>query len=153
MSSINQRLCWDAGNTLGWHKAPGRAETSALWTPSSWKPFPHHDLLKEQPGCCSPSPCPAGPPDQHSAGPPSWRRAKPPPRRPAKPTLCQSPALQAFQQAHQASTPPGPHPTGPLDHCSAWPLSCRPATTLGPSPLAAWHKRPPTPPDTGSKPA
>jgi hypothetical protein len=44
-----QGLCWHAGDTLSWGKAQGRAETSALWTPSSWKASPHYDLLKEQP--------------------------------------------------------------------------------------------------------
>jgi hypothetical protein len=48
VSSVNQGLCWDAGDTLGWGKAQGRAETSALWTPSSWMASPCHDLLKEQ---------------------------------------------------------------------------------------------------------
>jgi hypothetical protein len=45
---MNQGLCWDAGDKLDWGKAQGRVETSALWTPSSWKTSPHHDLLKEQ---------------------------------------------------------------------------------------------------------
>jgi hypothetical protein len=49
MSSQNQGLCWDAGDKLDWGKAQGRAETSALWTPSSWKSSPQEDLLKEQP--------------------------------------------------------------------------------------------------------
>jgi hypothetical protein len=48
VSSMNQRICWDPWNTLGWGKAPGRAETLALRTPSSWKAFPCHNLLEEQ---------------------------------------------------------------------------------------------------------
>jgi hypothetical protein len=42
-------ICWDAGDTLGWGKAPGRAKSMALWTPRSWKVSPCHNLLKEQP--------------------------------------------------------------------------------------------------------
>jgi hypothetical protein len=49
VSSMNQGLCWDAADRLGWGKAPGRAETSTLGTPSLWKSSPHHDLLKEKP--------------------------------------------------------------------------------------------------------
>jgi hypothetical protein len=33
---------------LDWGRAQGRAETSALWTPSLWKASPCHDTLKEQ---------------------------------------------------------------------------------------------------------
>jgi hypothetical protein len=47
LSSVNQGLCWGAGDTLGWGKTQGRAETSALWTPSSWKASPHHNIVKE----------------------------------------------------------------------------------------------------------
>jgi hypothetical protein len=34
MSSGNQGPCWDAGDTLGWGKAPGTVETLAPWTAS-----------------------------------------------------------------------------------------------------------------------
>jgi hypothetical protein len=83
MSSVNQGLSWEAGDTLGWGKAQGRAKTSALWTPSSWKPSPCHDLLKEQPS----SECQA------------------PPHRPAEPLLCRLWDLRSFvpaPQPHQA---------------------------------------------------
>jgi hypothetical protein len=40
MSSVNQGLCWDAGDMLGQSKAQGRAETSASWTPRPWKASP-----------------------------------------------------------------------------------------------------------------
>jgi hypothetical protein len=50
MSSVNQGPCWDSGDTLGWGKAQGKAETSAPWIPSPWKASPHHDTLKEQAG-------------------------------------------------------------------------------------------------------
>jgi hypothetical protein len=34
MSSVIQKLCWEAGDTLGWGKEPGRAETPSLWKAS-----------------------------------------------------------------------------------------------------------------------
>jgi hypothetical protein len=52
MSSVNQGPCWDAGDTLGWGKAPGSTETSAPWTPSMWKAPSYHNTLKEQEGLC-----------------------------------------------------------------------------------------------------
>jgi hypothetical protein len=48
VSTRNQGPCWDAGDTFGWGKAPGRAKTSAPWTPTPWKASPCHDTLKEQ---------------------------------------------------------------------------------------------------------
>jgi hypothetical protein len=48
MSSVNQEACWDTGDTLGRGKAQGRAKTSALWIPRSWKASPCHNLLKDQ---------------------------------------------------------------------------------------------------------
>jgi hypothetical protein len=32
MSSVDQGLCWDIGDMLGWSKAPGTGEISALWS-------------------------------------------------------------------------------------------------------------------------
>jgi hypothetical protein len=49
MSSVNQGFCWDTGDMLGWGKAPGRDETSALSTSISWEASLCHNLLKEQP--------------------------------------------------------------------------------------------------------
>jgi hypothetical protein len=57
LTSMIQRLWGEAGDTLDWDKRPGRAETSALWTPSSWEASPHHHILKDYPGCM-PSPAP-----------------------------------------------------------------------------------------------
>jgi hypothetical protein len=57
----------DTGDTLGWGKAQGRAETSALWTPSSWKASPHPDILKEQLALHT-KPCPIRLQSRYSAG-------------------------------------------------------------------------------------
>jgi hypothetical protein len=47
LTSMIQRLWGEAGDMLDWGKTPGRAETSAPWTPSSWEASPHHHMLKE----------------------------------------------------------------------------------------------------------
>jgi hypothetical protein len=110
MSSMYQRLCWDTGDTLGWGEAPGRAETSALWTPTSWKASLHHDLLKEQPVLLTKS---------HPIGLPIlW--PVPQPHQGSHPSdlhnLCWDHAPQACQvsdlQAHTISTPPDLFPSG-----------------------------------------
>jgi hypothetical protein len=102
--------CWD---TLGWGKAPARAETSALWTHSLWKSSPHHDLLKEQQAwqahtqgprsqsSISMGPHLSGPPDPSSVALLDLCSAGS-----ATPQACQDPALHACQ----ISTPLGPTP-------------------------------------------
>jgi hypothetical protein len=72
--------------------------------------------------------------------------------------------LLAGLQTHQVTTcwPARPPSLGPLGHCPTRPLPCRTARLLPPhwprlwptsTPAASCHKRAPTPPDTGSKPA
>jgi hypothetical protein len=129
MSSMNQRPCWDDEDMLGWGKAPGRDEASALWTLSLWKAPPHHDLLKEQPGHCPPGPHPTSVPSHHSARPQSSRPAKPPSASP--PGCC--PCCTVVHH------PPGLHPAGPLGSCHTGLLGCHstgplPHRSVGPLP-------------------
>jgi hypothetical protein len=125
MSSVNQWLCWNAGDTLGWGKAQGRAETSALWAPSSWKASPCHDLLKEHPVLHA-KPRPIGPrsrcstgrgisdPSTHSSIPPGPHSPKLPPMRHTRsppdwpPKACQASDPQAFMIS-AAMCPSGLH--------------------------------------------
>jgi hypothetical protein len=68
VSSRNQEPCWDTGDTLGWGKEPGRADTLASWITSPWKAPPSHNTLKEQVGHqpTRPLPCrPARTPTTH----------------------------------------------------------------------------------------
>jgi hypothetical protein len=84
VNSMNQGPCWDAGDMLGWRKPPGRTETSALWTPSLWKPSPHHNTLKDQAGH-HPHAADAHPP----ASPPAHWLLAHPPANPLATTACQ----------------------------------------------------------------
>jgi hypothetical protein len=143
---MNLEPCWDAGDILGWGKAQGRAETSALWTHSLWKASPCQDLIKEQLALHA-KPCPIGwwshcstgcgisKPCAHSSAPPGPQSPKLPPFRSAR-----SPPDQA-SQACQAGDPQtftisgGLHPSGLLNWhsisihnlCSCWPTPLRPA--------------------------
>jgi hypothetical protein len=143
LSSVSQGLCWEAGDTLNWGKAPGRAETSALWTLSWWKASPCHNLLKEQPVLHSKplpigqlSPCYAGcgisDPWAHSSASPGPCSHKLPPFRPAwspvdwAPKLCQTsdPHMHDLCQA----APSGLH--RPAQACTIL-LGCAPHTCTG----------------------
>jgi hypothetical protein len=99
MSSRNQGPCWDAGDTLDWGKAPGRAETSSPWTPSLWKASPHNDTLKEQVGCHPPAGRPRSPLSSQITV--FWSTRAPPTGQPGH----HLPAHQAdAPQAHWATT-------------------------------------------------
>jgi hypothetical protein len=102
---MNQGLCWDTGDILDWGKAPGRAETSALWTPSSWKAPPCHDLLEEQSGTAELLRCRPGISDPWalSSVQPEPPAPKNPPLRPAGSLPDQAP------KAWQASNPQALH--------------------------------------------
>jgi hypothetical protein len=96
MSSRNQGPSWDAGDTLGWCKAPGRAETLAPWSPSLWNICPHHDTLP--PGCHTP----VGPPgllSPHKSLPVCLQGPHP---QASQATASQSPRLRP----HRATGPP-----------------------------------------------
>jgi hypothetical protein len=103
VGSVNQGLCSDAGDMLHWGKAPGRAKILALWTPSSWKAPPYHDLLNEQPALHA-KPCPIDPRRRCSAGC-------------GIPRLLLSPIRAALHKTTRS--PPNPHPSGPHDLCWA----------------------------------
>jgi hypothetical protein len=92
VNSVNQGLSWEAGDTLGWGKAQGRAETSGLWTPSQWETSPHHDTLKEQVG-------------RHTHATAEYQSTRPLCCRPTNPT---------------PSCPTSLSFTGPLSLCPAW---------------------------------
>jgi hypothetical protein len=90
MSSTNQRPCWDAGDILGWGKAPERAKILAPWTPSLWKASPCHDTLKEQEGHHHGPTRPAELPASQGSSPQAcWTTThwptRLPPRRPTRP--------------------------------------------------------------------
>jgi hypothetical protein len=95
MSSVNQGICLDAGDMLGWGKAPGRDETSALRTPTSWKASLCHNWLKEQPVL----------------------HVKPYPISPQSAALqaMGSPIFGPTPQPHQSHTPPNSHPSDIYD--------------------------------------
>jgi hypothetical protein len=98
------------------HKAQGRAETSAFWSPSSWKFSPHHDLIKELPALHA-KPLPIGLRTNCSTGsgisdPPACSSALPGPWSTGSPDLFQNPTPQAcmislgcFPQACEAGYP------------------------------------------------
>jgi hypothetical protein len=130
MSSMNQGHWWDSGDMLDWGKAPGRAETSAPWTPSLWKTSPLHYTLKGQVGhhthansICWPSrlpphrptrqlltACPASPWDSQAASQSGFHL---PPCRPTRspPTGLPGHCPPTGPQAHQQ-----PPTTGGLQH-------------------------------------
>jgi hypothetical protein len=81
-----------------------------------WKASPHHNLLKEQPGCCPPGLCPTSPPASH------------------KPACQATAPLGPHNGAHQAS-PPQAHQTATLPPFHA---TCPPAR-VWPSQTAAHH--------------
>jgi hypothetical protein len=83
MSSVNQGPCWDTGDSLGWGKAQGRAETSAHWTTSLWKASPCHNILKEQVGHHAATVCQATAP-QASQGSVTCQATRPTPHRTAR---------------------------------------------------------------------
>jgi hypothetical protein len=140
MSSVNKGLCRDTGDMLGWGKARGRADTSALWTPSSWKASLHHDLLKEQLVLYT-KPLSIGmwshwstgwqisDPWAHSSAPPGLHSPKHTTLRPAwlplelAPKACQSSDPQVFT----ISTPTGPESLRSAQACViSAPLGCAP---------------------------
>jgi hypothetical protein len=99
--SVNWGPCWDAGNTLGWGKAPGRAEVRFP------EPLAHGRLL-------------------HATI--YWKSTWAAAHQASTPQACQFPALQACRpttlpgpipQACWATTPPGCHPTGLTGRCPA----------------------------------
>jgi hypothetical protein len=93
VSSGNQEPCWDAGDMIGWGKAPGRAETLAHRTPRPWKASPHHDTLKEQTKnrqAATPMPPPAC---QPTMPPPHWSTGS----LPCRPAMLLPTGLQSHQ--------------------------------------------------------
>jgi hypothetical protein len=102
-------------DTLGWGKAPERAEISAPWTPNLWKASPRHDTLKEQVGNHSyiTTACPSG----HSP-----------------PTSPQVHEATSCLPACQPTRPPPCRPTGPPPACQH---NGMPAVTHSPANL--WH--------------
>jgi hypothetical protein len=165
VSSGNQGSCWVTGDTLGWGKAPGKAETLAPWTTNTWKSSPCHDTLKEQAGHHSHTT--ANHPLAHQT--PHYRPTTPQPHRAStlqanRATLSPGRLMLACQatipQAHQATAHQLTHqhtshrPTG-LPGCRQ--LAHQAATQLSHQLMAhqaaACHRRAPAPPDTRSKPA
>jgi hypothetical protein len=147
VSSVTQGPCWDTGAVLGRGKAPGKAKTSVLWTPSLWKASPCHNLLKERLACQAPTNRPKEPP-LYSAGPPATQAHQAPGLRgPTGSLLCWEPTSQT-NQAPAGSLlclmgPPGPQSSGPPGHCSTRPLWHRSAGSLNHWALPCRPVRPP----------
>jgi hypothetical protein len=137
LSSGNQGPCWDTVDTLGWGKAPGRAETSAPWTPSLWKASPHHNTLKEQ--------AVLHPHTATACLPAHWAS-----------TML---ARQATACCHARPLPYQPTGAAALKglppHQATAHMSSRTLPTHQPAGTGATvsHRRAPAPPDAGSKPA
>jgi hypothetical protein len=156
---MNQGLCWDAGDTLGWGKAQGSSETSALWIPCSWKTSPHHNLLKEQAAlhakpcpivpwsCCSsghgisnPLACSSALPGQCASGLPDLPQTPTPQARTISAGLCPSGLHDLCSKAWQAGHPQAG--TSPLGHA---PQACQAG-----DPQACMISAPPSPHPSGT---
>jgi hypothetical protein len=137
---MNQGLCRDTGDMLSWGKAPGRAETSAFWTPSLWKASLHYDLLKDQLVLYT-KPLPivlqshwstgwqTSYPWAHSSALPGPHSPKYLPIRPTCPPLDLAPkACEASDpQVFTISTPTGPEPLTSAQACMIFAtLGCAP---------------------------
>jgi hypothetical protein len=132
------------GDTLDWGKAQGRAETSALWTPSSWKASPCYNLLKEQlvlhakPHLIGPqndfsTDCGISDPWAHSSAPPRSCSPKLPPFRPAWSPLDWDPKACQAGEPQTLMISAGLHPSGL--HRPAW----SPLSGLCPQGLLNWQ--------------
>jgi hypothetical protein len=113
MSSRNQGPCWDAGDILGWGKAPGIAETLAHWIPSP-EAISTSGYTERTGG---------SPPACWTTRPLPLRSARLPPH-PTGPADCPLVHQASALQAHQATVclPAGPlqahRLVGPPGHCS-----------------------------------